>query len=543
MIKNTKLVARLSLAFGIVCLTFLSATLLVWSQLEKTAAIADDIQNRSLPIALLADEMALHTSEVQQFLTDASLTKSQDAIEEARQAASKFNQNLLDIRAHLNLASASTALQTIDIIDSDFKTLYEVGLKMVAAYANGQTEGDQVMAIFDGNSSKLIDEVSAFRQQQVKHANETMELSRTSVSNAQNWLFGATTIALLIAMILAPLITQSITTPIADLANLISQVGSTGNLTVRSNIQSKCEIGTMASYMNQTLGQVGEAIGKVVDIAKHVSSQATSLAAATKQATLSANYQASATADMAAAMEKMSVEINAVAQQASKTEQEAITIIQQIDLGGQVVAKAALEMSHISKLVEQSTEKVNMLTERSGQIGGIVQAIQDIANQTNLLALNAAIEAARAGEKGRGFAVVADEVRKLAERTAASTMEIGGLIDAIQTEIAAVAEGMRSSNTQAMKGVELTENAGQVFSRISEISKQSADHIRTINTAVREQTVDCENLTSSMEKIAQMTEENSSVNGSVSDTSEHLQSLAESLKTAVSYFSFNPTSS
>jgi len=88
----------------------------------------------------------------------------------------------------------------------------------------------------------------------------------------------------------------------------------------------------------------------------------------------------------------------------------------------------------LASKTQDVTRTVQDLDERAAEIGGIVGLIKAIADQTNLLALNAAIEAARAGEQGRGFAVVADEVRKLAERTAQATMDIHGLVQAIQGE-------------------------------------------------------------------------------------------------------------
>jgi methyl-accepting chemotaxis protein len=205
--------------------------------------------------------------------------------------------------------------------------------------------------------------------------------------------------------------------------------------------------------------------------------------------------------------------------------------------GGQdVVDKAIQEVNVIAETVETALGFVQDLGTQSEKIGDIVIAINDIADQTNLLALNAAIEAARAGEHGRGFAVVADEVKKLAERTSASTTEIGEMISTIREGVQKTVEIMDTAKDKVVAGVEFSSQASTALEKIIKSTDSLYGGIHQIATAIEEMSATTNGITRDINHISVVTKETFTSSEEISGAATSLSSLARTLEQDISDF-------
>lgn len=204
--------------------------------------------------------------------------------------------------------------------------------------------------------------------------------------------------------------------------------------------------------------------------------------------------------------------------------------------GAKIVNEAVATIRELAGNLTDVSTVINSLESDSDSIGSVLAVIQGIAEQTNLLALNAAIEAARAGEYGRGFAVVADEVRTLAGRTQDATEEIKTIIDQLQARskeaVAVVTTGCEKANSGVEKATAAGEALNDIASKVADIDDMNA----LIASAAMEQCTVAEEVSQSVIRISQLTEQTTDGSNQASQASSELAEQAASLQELASHF-------
>ena len=240
---------------------------------------------------------------------------------------------------------------------------------------------------------------------------------------------------------------------------------------------------------------------KLESVANIVSSASEELAAQIEQSERGAAQQASRVTETATAVEEMNSTVLEVARNASSAADISAQTKGKAEEGAHIVEAAVNAIGSVQRDSQALKTDMTTLAEHAQNISQIMSVISDIADQTNLLALNAAIEAARAGEAGRGFAVVADEVRKLAEKTMASTTDVGNAIRAIQQSADASTKQVETTVENVLKATSLSEKCGEALKEIVALADTTADQVRAIATASEQQSASSEEIAQSVTQV------------------------------------------
>ena len=273
------------------------------------------------------------------------------------------------------------------------------------------------------------------------------------------------------------------------------------------------------------------AADKLEVVGNVVSSASTELSAQIEQSDRGAAESATRLSEAATAMNEMNATVQEVAQNAGSASTASAETKQKAEAGAQVVEKAVQSIEQVHQMSLELKDDMTQLNEHAQDITRIMGVISDIADQTNLLALNAAIEAARAGEAGRGFAVVADEVRKLAEKTMASTNDVGNAIKAIQESTAKSMTGVDNAVECIGEATELASRSGAALEEIVATVEATADQVNAIATASEEQSAASEEINQSIVQVNDMSRQTAEAMAeaakAVSDLAAQAQGLTD----------------
>jgi len=305
--------------------------------------------------------------------------------------------------------------------------------------------------------------------------------------------------------------------------------GVADNAEVMSN--SATNASSAVAEMATSIGEIAKSTNGLSAIAEETASSIQQMLASVRQVSENTEALSSSAEETSSSLTEMSASVKEVEQRAVESARLAESVSREASERGVAAAEAAIKgMDNIRATVEAASTVVNRLGKRSQAIGQILKVIDEVTDQTGLLALNAAILASQAGEHGKGFSVIAEEIKELAERTAASTQEIAGLIAAVQKDTEETVQAMGKGLKAVVDGADLVSVTRDVLGQVVESSQQSSKTAELIKRTTAEQARGLSQITEAVVGITNQIEHISQAMQEQRRGSEQISKAAEKMR-------------
>ncbi|UVC31476.1 methyl-accepting chemotaxis protein [Pantoea sp. SOD02] len=389
---------------------------------------------------------------------------------------------------------------------AEYIALRNEGLKLAANAS--MAEVDQFinvhwMEVVDAYSNAVD---ALLKHQQLRIDEEYLQI-RAAEHAGETALIVIALIAFISSLLLAYLITRSITRPLREAVEIAKNVAA-GDLTSNIIVDSKDQLGELKAALRDMTSSLR-------DVSEGIINGSSAISQASNEILSASNDLASRTEEQAASVEQTAATLQQISATSKNTADHAARMHTYMQESGEIV-------NENGSLMAQATSRMSAIKTSSEKMAAITEVIDGIAFQTNILALNAAVEAARAGEQGRGFAVVASEVRALAQRSAGASKEIRTLID--------------DSSERIMGGQDLVAKAHNGMNTIVGKVENMQMLIRDISSASLEQSEGILQLNDAMGLIDSTSQHNASMVEQAVAATASLQDQADKLRNLVDFF-------
>ncbi|MDY4315448.1 methyl-accepting chemotaxis protein [Pectobacterium actinidiae] len=471
-LSNWRIGYRLGAGFSFLVLMLLVIGSVAISKLSDFHEKMDEIVSQNYPLTVksnkLIDELNGYLNNQQLLLLLKSESEINKQLALNKERSGKISELMEYLNQSVNDDKSVAVLRDISDIRRDF---LDSANKLSSLVVAGSTDAaaEEYFNVTRITQAKYTSKVNEFIDIQDDKMSSSAQAVGESYKNALMVLATIIIISALAGLIIASLITRSVTQPIQEALGVAENVAK-GDLTSEIYTERKDETGQLLSALNNMNSSLRQIVSQVRDGAETISSAASQIAAGNQDLSARTEEQASSLEETASSMEQLTSTIRNTADNTT----------QATDLA----ASASETVKKSGAMMETVTQEMRGIRDSSQRMAEIIGVIDGIAFQTNILALNAAVEAARAGEQGRGFAVVASEVRALAQRSATAAKEIKELID---DSFKKVQDGMGLVEETGVTMNSLVTNVQGVTGIISEIaqaSREQSDGINQINLAV-----------------------------------------------------------
>ncbi|MNB98853.1 Methyl-accepting chemotaxis protein McpS [compost metagenome] len=538
-LRNMNIAPRAFLSFALIGGLMMVLGVFALNQMSKIRGAAENITNNSVPSIKSLDDFTQLTLRLRVLSYRLLVNREPDVQQKTMELLETRNQQIRTAQAtYEKLIASPQERATYDQYVQLLGQYRQIEDRMKTLSRNNQV--DELRSLLNTdllNNSEAVNTVlNRLLEINTQQSHDTNQQSADQYDSAFNLVITLLVIATALTLLLAWLLTNSITQPIANALGAAEQIAE-GNLTRPITVDGQDEAGRLLLAMSKMQEKLRDTLQRISGSATQLASAAEELNSVTDESARGLTRQNNEIEQAATAVNEMTSAVEEVARNAVSTSEASKNATTSAGDGRDLVQETVSAIERMSADVQSTATLIGDLANESRDIGKVLDVIRGLADQTNLLALNAAIEAARAGEAGRGFAVVADEVRALAHRTQQSTSEIERMIGSIQSGTEHAVDSMRNSTERAESTLNIARGAGMSLDTINSAIVEINERNLVIASAAEEQAQVAREVDRNLVNIRDLSVQSATGANQTSAASNELSRLAVDLNTLVGRFS------